>query len=108
MMKVMKRFIGLVFAGISLFFYPKESSAIFGSSRMALIDYYEFGRLQTGVASVSGINSNLAFVQGTASLIKTDDPALIGKVLLGAAHVFKGMKVKNVTIKFTDAENKWV
>lgn len=99
----------------SLFFTFDPAYSIFGAEDVPLEDYYEFGRHQTGVASVrvkKGSKTGL----GTANLIDLKDMgipslqdrlgSLEGRVLITAAHVLYDKDLEFSSIRFMTENNE--
>lgn len=105
---------------IALFFRFDPAHSIFGAAGVALEEYYEFGRHQTGVASVQTKKIRQGTVKtsyGTANLIDVEDigipslkgrlEALKGRVLITAAHVVDGSLLHDGTsVRFIDTNNE--
>ena len=85
----------------------QKAFAIFGDGETPLIEYYNFGRSQTGVASIVGIK-RFSHFQGTANLIECDNADLQGMILLTAAHVVRDADLKNFYIRLVDENNQEV
>lgn len=95
----------------SLFFRFDPAYSIFGAGDVPLEDYYEFGRHQTGVASVWTGRS-----YGTANLVDVEDigipslkgllGALKGRVLITAAHVIDDKFPEDCSVRFMDKNNE--
>ena len=108
MSKLKKRYIHTIIVLLSYFSMHPKIYALFGDGETPLIDYYEFGRSQTGVASIFGIKQvkeKFYSFLGTVNLIECDNPALKGRVLLSAAHVVRGTTVAEFDIRFIDRDN---
>lgn len=88
----------LVLLAVLLNLNPAHS--MFGQSDVPLIEYYEFGKRQTGVAIVSSKSSS-----GTANLIDVADDTLKGRLLITCAHVLKTKKPKKFMVEFMDENN---
>ncbi len=105
---------------IGLFFRFDPAYSIFGAADVPLQEYYEFGRHQTGVASVQTKKKHQGTVKtslGTANLIDVEDigipslkgllGALKGRVLITAAHVIHGSLLsKGAFVRFIDENNE--
>ncbi len=108
MSKIKKRYTHTIIVLLCYFSMHPKIYALFGDGGTPLIDYYEFGRSQTGVASIFGVKQvqeKLYSFQGTVNLIECDNPALKGRVLLSAAHVVTGTTVEGFSIRFVDIDN---
>lgn len=104
----------------SLFFRFDPAYSIFGAGDVPLEDYYEFGRHQTGVASVQTKKIHQGTVKtsfGTANLIDVEDigipslkgllGALKGRVLITAAHVIHGSLLsEGESVRFINENNE--
>lgn len=115
----MNRYLALLLL-IALFFRLDPACSIFGAGDVPLEDYYEFGRHQTGVASVQTKKIRQGMVKtsfGTANLIDVEDigipslkgllGALKGRVLITAAHVVHGSLLsEGGFVRFMDENNK--
>lgn len=106
----MNRYVALTLL-ITLFFRFAPAYSIFGAEGIPLEDYYEFGRHQTGVASVWTGRS-----YGTANLVDVKDigipflngrlGALEGRVLITAAHVIDDKFPEDCCVRFMDTNNE--
>lgn len=75
--------------------------SMFVQSDVPLIEYYEFGKQQTGVAVVSSKSDS-----GTANLIDVEADNLKGRLLITCAHILETKKPKKFMVEFMDENHK--
>lgn len=79
--------------------------ATFGQSDVPLIEYYNHGKEQTGVAAFTA-HKGIYEAIGTANLVDVGIHNLEGRLLITAAHVIDGIEdIASSALRFTDTNN---